>query len=226
MSKPSSHILVVDDDPRILDLLERFLLKNNFLVSKALSAGDAQKLMKKFCFDLIILDVMLPEVTGIEFASALKSSDDPVPILMLTALSSPDDKVAGLEAGASDYVTKPFDPKELLLRINNIINLNNKHKEEKTLVRFGNNKYDFTSKKLYVHDDIVNLSEREQKLLEILLKAAGLEISRDELSKKFDGMQERSVDVLVTRLRNKLESDPKSPKYLKTVRGKGYALYT
>ncbi|GAB4165774.1 MAG: response regulator transcription factor [Rickettsiaceae bacterium] len=220
------HILIVDDDNRILKLLKKFLSQNGFLVSTTTSANEALDLLATFVYDLIVLDVMMPEVTGIEFAQKIKSKGVLMPVVMLTALSEPEDRIKGLEAGANDYVTKPFEPRELLLRINNLINSHKRHKKEQEIIRFGNNSYNTVSKTLLQNNIDVKLSSAEEKLLEILLQSGNNVISREELSDKLGGLNLRSVDVQVVRLRNKLEQDPKNPQFLKTIRNKGYALYT
>ena len=148
MRDDKSHILVVDDDTRIIKLLKKFLQQNNFLVSTAISSTEAFELLENFVFDLIILDVMMPEITGLEFAEKIKESKKALPIIMLTALSEPEDRVKGLEAGAKDYLTKPFEPKELLLRINNLITSHNLYKKEQQIARIGNCLYDLSTKNL------------------------------------------------------------------------------
>jgi two-component system phosphate regulon response regulator OmpR len=220
----TAHILIVDDDSRILVLLKQFLHKNNFLVSTAGSVIEAKDLLKLSNYDLIILDVMLPQITGLDFAKIIRNSSNNIPIVMLTALSEPDDRVKGLEAGASDYLVKPFEPRELLLRINNLIN---HFRKEKNTRRFGSscNYYNFDSKEFIKSDQVVRLSSTEQKLLEILINCAGKTILREELSKIMGGLSLRSIDVQITRIRSKIEDNPKEPKYLKTVRNEGYALY-
>ena len=220
------HILIVDDDNRILKLLKQFLCKNDFLVSIANSVLEAEKLLKSFTFDLIILDIMLPDITGLEFASSIKSSGNTVPIVMLTALSEPSDRVKGLESGASDYLTKPFEPRELLLRINNLINSPINSTKKQNIRWLGNNYYNLQSKEFTKNNQTILLSSTEQKLLEILIQQIGQSISREELSKMMGGLSPRSIDVQIVRIRNKIEDDPKKPKYLRTVRNEGYVLYT
>jgi two-component system phosphate regulon response regulator OmpR len=227
MEQQKPHILIVDDDNRILKLLNKFLNQNGFLTSSATSAEKAQELLKYFIFDLIILDVMLPGATGIDFATSIKSSGGSPPIVMLTALSEPDDRVKGLEAGANDYLSKPFEPKELLIRVRNLIELHSHNKKEQNIRRFGNSYYDLIRKDFYKSGKLVKLSTSEQKLLEILIENSGTAISRQELSEKVGGsLNDRSIDVQIVRIRNKIEDDPKEPKYLKTIRNEGYALYT
>lgn len=220
------HILIVDDDNRILKLLKKFLSQNNFLVSISTSTNKAIKLLSNFTYDLIILDVMMPEITGLEFAAKIKASGNIMPIIMLTALFEPEDKIQGLEAGANDYITKPFEPRELLLRINNLISAHNRHKKEQQLARFGNNHYNLLTKEFTQNDVNIKLSSSEEKLLDALLKSSNKVIVREELLKEIGALNPRSVDVQIVRLRNKIESDPKNPKFLKTIRNQGYVLYT
>lgn len=226
MQSPKPHILVVDDDTRIQKLLKQFLYKNDFLVSTAASVQEAEELLKSSIYDLIILDVMLPNVTGLDFAHTIRSSKNLIPIVMLTALSQPSDRIKGLESGASDYLTKPFEPKELLLRINNLLNSYNNYKKQDKIKRFGNNYYNLESKEFIKNNQPVQLSSTEQKLLEVLLKHNGQEMKRDELSKIMGGLSPRSIDVQIVRIRSKIEDEPKEPKYLKTIRNSGYAIYT
>ncbi len=225
MTNDKPHILIVDDDNRILKLLKKFLQQNNFLVSTALSSKEAFELLGHFIFDLIILDVMMPEITGLEFAEKIRASNKILPIIMLTALSEPEDRIKGLEAGARDYVTKPFEPRELLLRINNLISSHNDYKKEQKLVRIGNCLYELSTKNLSSDNIDISLSSTEQKLLDLLIVSKNEVITRDNLSVKMGGLNPRSIDVQIVRLRNKLEPDPKNPKYLKTIRNLGYALY-
>ena len=225
MTNDKSHILIVDDDNRILKLLKKFLQQNDFLVSTALSAKEAFELLENFVFDLIILDVMMPEITGLEFAQKIKTTKKDLPIVMLTALSEPEDRIKGLESGAKDYVTKPFEPRELLLRINNLINSHNIYKKEQKSIRIGNCLYDLSTKSLSSDNIDIPLSYTEQKLFDLLIISKNEVITRDDLSIKMGGLNPRSIDVQIVRLRNKLEPDPKNPKYLKTIRNLGYALY-
>lgn len=221
------HILVVDDDSRILDLLKQFLTKNKYLVSIASSAMEAEKLLLEFTFDLMIVDVMMPEVTGIEFARKIKNQKSNVPIILLTALSQPEDKIKGLESGADDYVTKPFDGKELLLRAKNLIDLYGHNRKTSHIVRFGNFTYDTEKKSLYdnSNQNPIKLSSTEMKLLEIMIQYAGEILSRERLSNLMGGLNDRSIDVQIVRLRTKIETDPKEPRYLQTIRNEGYVLY-
>lgn len=221
-----NHILIVDDDSRILKLLKKFLSQSGYLVSTSSSAAEAINLLSNFSYDLIILDVMMPEVTGLEFARQIKDSGSVMPIVMLTALSEPEDRIKGLESGANDYITKPFEPRELLLRINNLINSHSLHKKEQELVIFGNNHYNLITKELIKDDATIKLSSSESKLLDSLLDSANQVISREELAQKMGTTNPRSIDVQIVRLRSKIENDPKAPQFLKTIRSKGYVIYT
>ncbi len=220
------HILIVDDDNRILKLLKKFLTQNDFLVSTSVSATEASELLSNFVYDLIILDVMMPEITGIDFAKTIRASGVLMPVVMLTALSEPEDKIRGLEAGANDYVTKPFEPRELLLRINNLINSHKRFKKEQEIIRFGINTYNLITRVLIQNGTDIKLSSAEEKLLDTLVESENKVISREELSSKLGGLNLRSIDVQIVRLRNKIEPDPKKPKFLRTIRNKGYVLYT
>jgi len=226
MQELNPHILIVDDDNRILTLLKKFLSQNGFLVSIASSAIEATELIRHSVYDLIILDVMLPEVTGLDFAKTIKAGNYKMPIIMLTALSDAGDKIRGLESGASDYLTKPFEPMELLLRIRNLINAHNQNKKHQEVRYFGNNWYNFNSKEFVRQNNTIPLSSTEQKLLEIFIDKVNETITREELSMQMGGLSLRSIDVQIVRIRNKIEDNPKNPKYLRTVRNKGYALYT
>lgn len=220
------HILIVDDDNRILKLLKKFFEQNKFLVSTASSVKEAEALITYFIYDLIILDVMLPDITGLNFAKKIKSTGNSMPIMMLTALSEPSDRIKGLESGASDYLAKPFEPRELLLRVHNLIDSYNQRKREQSMKRFGNSYYDFDAKEFTKKDQVIKLSSTEQKLLEVLISRNGEIISRDELSNMMGEVSPRSIDVQIVRIRGKIEDDPKSPKHLKTIRNKGYVFYT
>lgn len=220
-----NHILIVDDDIRILKLLKKFLSQNGYLVSTSSSPSEAAELISNFVYDLIILDVMMPEITGLEFAAKIKNSGAAMPIIMLTALSEPDDRVKGLESGANDYLTKPFEPRELLLRINNLIKSHNLYKKEQQLIRFGNNSYNLVSKEFIQNNKTLKLSSSEEKLIDILIDAKNQVVSRDDLAKKMGAINPRSIDVQIVRLRGKIEVDSKAPKFLKTIRNKGYVLY-
>ncbi len=222
-SKP--HILIIDDDERIVELLSEFFKKNGFVTSGAFSVEEAEEALRYFSFDLIILDVMLPEVSGIDFAKSLRLAKNLMPIIMLTALSAPEDRVGGLESGADDYLIKPFEPKELLLRVRNLIESGKRDLKSGQVFYLGHIFYDFKSKTLFKGDKPIKISAVETKILELLLKNQGEVLSRDLLSKETGNSGLRSIDVLITRIRSKIEEDPKNPRFLKTFRGEGYGVF-
>lgn len=220
------HVLIVDDDSRILKLLKLFLVKQGYIVETAVSANDAEVLMKKAQFDLMILDVMMPDVTGTDFAQKIKSSGAKMPIILLTALSEAEDRIQGLESGADDYVTKPFEPRELILRMNKLLELYDQPSiaDNREILRFGSCAYDLTTKRFSRNDEVIRLSSTEQKLLEILIVNVNEVVDRESLATMMGGLSDRSVDVQIVRLRGKIEDDPKTPIYLQTVRNHGYVL--
>ena len=222
MSNQIAHILVVDDDDGIRKLVKQYLSQNNFLVSTANSAEDAEKKIELFKFDLIVLDVMMPGKSGIEFISENKNKIQ-TPIILLTAKGEPADRIQGLEIGADDYLPKPFEPKELTLRIESI--LNRIEKKHKKFVEFSSVKIDL--EKLYIIKDKeeYKINNAEQIILQRMINSPGIILSRDEISKLINVDKERSIDVIITRLRKKIENDPKNPKYLQTIRGEGYVLW-
>ena len=222
MNNQIAHILVVDDDDGIRKLVKQYLSQNNFLVSTANSAEDAEKKIELFKFDLIVLDVMMPGKSGIEFISENKKKIQ-TPIILLTAKGEPADRIQGLEIGADDYLPKPFEPKELTLRIESI--LNRIEKKHKKFVEFSSVKIDLD--KLYIIKDKeeYKINNAEQIILQRMINAPGIILSRDEISNLINVDKERSIDVIITRLRKKIENDPKNPKYLQTVRGEGYVLW-
>ena len=219
------HLLVVDDDDRLRQLLQKFLSSNGFRVSAAADAADARALMKSMAFDLLILDVMMPGESGFEFASAVRATSA-VPILMLTARGEAEDRIAGLECGADDYLAKPFEPRELVLRINSLLRRVSPparaaaHAE----VRMGDCVYDTARGQLKRKGKPVRLTTSESALLQLFAANAGRNFSRADLCSRLGVALERSIDVQVTRLRRKIEEDPKLPLYLQTVRGVGYVL--
>jgi two-component system phosphate regulon response regulator OmpR len=226
MQNEKPHILIVDDDTRILQLLKKFLEKSGYAVSAAHSVIEAEKHMNEITFDMLILDVMLPGVTGIEFAKTIKSNKTHVPIILLTALADVEDKIKGLEAGADDYISKPFEPRELLLRTKNLIEIYGSNNKKGNLISFSNgNSYDKNTKLFVKSGHEILLSSTEQKLLEILIEHKGESVLRHELSKLMGDLSERSIDVQIVRLRSKIEDDPKKPKFLQTIRNEGYVLY-
>jgi len=218
-----TNILVVDDDNRIRKLLSKYLEDNNFAVKNAEDALIAEKLLSEKNFDLMVLDVMMPGKTGFQFAEEIRDSGNDIPILFLTAKVETEDKIQGLKIGADDYLIKPFDPEELILRINAILRRNSNKKEK---LSFG--KYSLDEEKMiltYDNNRKIYLNNIEMNFLKVLIKANGQVVSRDELLKQSRLIVEfRTIDVQIMRLRQKIEDDPKNPKYLKTIRGKGYIL--
>lgn len=217
------HILVVDDDAKLRRLLKKYLTSNDFLVSTAGNTQEARALMQLFSFSLITLDMMMPGETGIEFTKSLRQEYDEVPILMLTALGDIDNRIEGLEAGVDDYLPKPFEPKELLLRINNILKHHSQQTNE-TLIYFGDCAFNPKTNKLTHLDEPVLLTSAEQDLIKILVQKIGSAVTREELAEKLQTDNERTVDVQITRLRKKIETDIKRPLCIQTVRGQGYIL--
>ena len=230
MSDVDAHLLIVDDDERIRMLLQKFLMRAGFLVSGARDAAHARRLLAGLDFDLIVMDVMMPGETGIDLTRSVRETSQ-VPILLLTARGETEDRIVGLEAGADDYLAKPFEPKELLLRINAI--LRRVPDVVAADVRpkvfgLGAFRYDIERGELWQGEDPVRLTATENQLMKIFSAALGEAISRsalvEELGRDRGQAQERAIDVQITRLRRKIERDPKQPRYLQTVRGAGYML--
>ena len=218
------HILVVDDDLKILELINDYLVKNNFRVSKANNSLKAREKIENIEFDLIVLDIMMPGESGLNLTSSLKKNNFKTPILLLSALGNPEDRIKGLEIGANDYLTKPFEPKELLLRIKNLIQ-KNKSQTKIKLVKFGPYSFNLKNEILKKNGKIFILTSSETKLLMILAKNEGKPIFRYNLSKILNiPNTSRALDVQITRLRNKIEINKKFPTYIQTVRGRGYVL--
>lgn len=220
------HVLVVDDDGRICDLVTRYLSEQGFVVMSAANAGEARALLARFEFDVLVVDVMMPGETGFEFTQGLRESAYEGPVLLLTALGEVDDRIEGLEAGADDYLAKPFEPRELVLRLNAILRRTAQKKaEELSAFRIGRWRYDPAKDVLEDDEERVKLTAMEANLMKALAKRAGEVLSREELA-ELCGLEagERTIDVQVTRLRRKIEDDSKAPRYLQTVRGKGYML--
>ena len=223
MNKNIFHILVVDDDDRIRELVKEYLVKNNFVVTTAKDAYDAKKKLEIVKFDILVLDIMMPGESGLSLTKKIKKNN-PTPIILLTAKGETHEKIEGLELGADDYLGKPFEPKELLLRIKNILT------KTKTPI---------LSDKIYIGNTLINLKKlnikfksktqkinpQEKKVLEKMLKFPGKIFSRDEIGKIINISKERTIDVMITRLRQKIESSPKNPRYLQTIRGAGYVLW-
>jgi two-component system phosphate regulon response regulator OmpR len=224
MDNSKTHILVVDDDDKIRELLKQYLKNNDFFVSTAINAADAEEKLKIVKFDLAIIDIMMPGKDGLQLTKEIRETID-LPIILLTAKGESEDRIKGLEVGAEDYLPKPFEPKELLLRIKNIIKRLKKNNSIITPVKIG--KANINLKKMEIQKDkkITKINANEKTLLENMISSAGKIFSREEISKITHLTQERSIDVLVTRLRQKIEPDPKNPKYLQTVRGTGYVLW-
>ena len=224
MDNSKIHILIVDDDDKIRDLLKQYLKNNNFFVSTAINASDAEEKLKIVKFDLAIVDIMMPGKDGLQLTKEIRENID-LPIILLTAKGEAEDRVRGLGLGAEDYLPKPFEPKELLLRIKNVIKRIKKDKHIINVIKIG--KANINIKKMEIQKDrkIIKINASEKILLENMISSAGKIFSREEISKITNLIQERSIDVLVTRLRQKIEPDPKNPKYLQTVRGTGYVLW-
>jgi two-component system phosphate regulon response regulator OmpR len=221
------HLLVVDDDARLRDLLRRYLSENGFRVTVAADAAEARAQLASFAFDLVVLDVMMPGESGLELTGALRGNPQGprIPILLLTAMAEPEDRVNGLERGADDFLAKPFEPRELVLRIRNIIERRGISDEATDVIRFGGFRFDLGRGELFRGSEIVRLTAAEAGLLASLAAHAGEAVSREDLSQSAQfGGNVRNVDVQMTRLRRKVEPDPRYPRYLQTVRGTGYAL--
>jgi two-component system phosphate regulon response regulator OmpR len=226
MSDTEPHLLVVDDDSRLRELLRRYLSDSGFRVTGAADAAEARAQLASFAFDLVVLDVMMPGESGLVLTRTLRDRAAPrIPVLLLTAMGEPEDRVNGLEQGADDYLAKPFEPRELVLRIRNILQRRPEPAGAVGEVRFGAFRFDLTRAELFRGGDPVHLTAAETGLLSILAQQAGQPVSREELSQAaaFSG-NIRNVDVQMTRLRRKIELDPRYPRYLQTVRGTGYVL--
>lgn len=225
MMDNAPHILVVDDDTRLLSLLKKYLMDNGFRISTATSIETAETKMTGLFFDLIVLDRMMPGGDGIDLARNMRDgsrANRGIPILMLTAMGDAEDRIVGLEAGVDDYLSKPFEPRELLLRIDAILRRSKTEKQEE--LRFGAFTFNIERGELLKDGEVINLTSGESVLLKSLAATPGVPISREELSLS-SGSQGRAVDVQITRLRRKIEIDPKTPRHLQTVRGEGYVLW-
>ena len=223
MNKNISHILVVDDDDRIRELVSKYLEENGFLVTTAKDAIDAKSKIEIVKFDILILDIMMPGESGLSLTKFIKKNN-PMPIILLTAKGNTSDRIEGLEVGADDYLGKPFEPKELLLRINNII------KKTKTPVlpeeiNIGKALINLKKLSIKINNKINKFNPQEKKVLEKMINSPGKIFSRDDIGKIVNLSKERTVDVMITRLRQKIESNPKNPKFLQTIRGSGYVLW-
>ena len=218
-----AHILVVDDDDGIRSLVKRYLNENNFLVTTSSSAENAEEKVLIIKFDLIVLDVMMTGKSGLDFIKDNKSKID-TPIILLTAKAETEDRVGGLEIGADDYLPKPFEPKELILRIKNILN-KTKKSDQKRIINFDNIKIDLNKLLIIKNEKEFKINNTEKIILEKMINNPGKTFSREDIGKLTDLDKERSIDVIITRLRKKIETDPKNPKYLQTLRGVGYVLW-
>jgi two-component system phosphate regulon response regulator OmpR len=223
MNKFKAHILIVDDDDRIRELVKQYLNENNYLVTTAANAEDAKEKVLIIKFDIIVLDIMMPGQSGLEFTLENKNKIN-TPIILLTAKNEPNERIEGLESGADDYLAKPFEPKELILRIKNILNKtsDNNHKR---IISFGGIKIDLNKLLIIKNLKESKINNTEKKILEKMINNPGKKFSRMEIGKLINLDKERSVDVVITRLRKKIEKDPKNPKYLQTIRGTGYVLW-
>ncbi len=215
--------MVVDDDNRIRELVKEYLEENNFIVTTAVDAYDAKKKIDIIKFDILILDIMMPGKSGLSLTEEVKS-ENPLPVILLTAKGETVDRIHGLELGADDYLGKPFDPKELLLRINNILS-----KVEKPVtpdeVYIGKALINLKKLDIKINNKTIKINPQEKKILEKMLEIPGKVFSRNDIGKIINISKERTIDVMITRLRQKIESNPKNPKYLQTIRGSGYVLW-
>ena len=218
-----AHILVVDDDDGIRSLVKKFLSENNFLVSTAESAENASKKIKLIKFDLIILDIMMPGKSGLEFIKENKRYLD-TPIILLTAKGEPSERIEGLEIGADDYLPKPFEPKELILRIQNILNKTKKI-DQKRMIKFNDIVIDLNKLIILKNNKEYKINNTEKIILEKMINNPGKTFAREDIGVLIKLDKERSIDVIITRLRKKIEVDPKNPKFLQTIRGAGYVLW-
>ena len=223
MDNSTYHILVVDDDNRIRDLVKQYLEENNFIVTTARNSLDARKKIEIIKFDILVLDIMMPGKSGLELTKELKENNS-TPIILLTAKGETKERIAGLELGADDYLGKPFEPKELLLRIKNILN-----KVQKPILKdqflIGNVLIDLKKLEIKNNKKIKKINPQEKKVLETMLEYPGKIFSREDIGKVINIPKERTIDVMITRLRQKIETNPKNPKYLQTIRGSGYAVW-
>ena len=223
MENNKTHILVVDDDDRIRNLLKEYLNENNYIVSTAEDSENAKTKLEQFKFDLIVLDVMMPGQNGYDLTKEIKKNIN-IPIILLTAKGEVENRIKGLELGADDYISKPFEPKELLLRIKNIINKSNQI-DLNTKYFVGNAQIDLNKMNINFGEKNKKINLSEKKVLIEMLSNPGKTFTREEIGKISGISQERSIDVMITRLRQKIEINPKNPKYLQTIRGSGYVLW-
>ncbi len=223
MEKFKAHILVVDDDNRIRELVKQYLNENNYLVTTSSSAEDAKEKIKIIKFDIIVLDIMMPGQSGLDFTNENKKTIN-TPILLLTAKGETSERIEGLEAGADDYLGKPFEPKELVLRIQNILN-KTLNKKQKRVINFSNINIDLNKLLIIKNNKEFKINNTEKIILEKMIESPGEVFRREEIGKLINLHKERSIDVIITRLRKKIEDDPKNPKFLQTIRGTGYVLW-
>jgi len=223
MEKFKAHILIVDDDDRIRELVKQYLNENDYLVTTANSAEDAKEKVDIIKFDIIILDIMMPGQSGLDFTNENKKKIN-TPIILLTAKGESRDRIEGLEIGADDYLAKPFEPKELVLRIKNILN-KTKSKSQKRVVNFSNINIDLNKSLIIKNNREFKINNTEKIILEKMINSPGETFTREEIGKLINLDKERSIDVIITRLRKKIEVDPKNPKFLQTIRGTGYVLW-
>ncbi len=223
MKKFKAHILIVDDDDRIRELVKQYLNENNYLVTTASNAEEAKEKTNIIKFNIIILDIMMPGKSGLEFINENKKIIN-TPIILLTAKGETSERIEGLEIGADDYLAKPFDPKELILRIKNILN-KTISKVQKRVVNFSNINIDLNKLLIIKNNKQLKINSTEKKILEKMINSPGETFTREEIGQLINLDKERSVDVIITRLRKKIEDDPKNPKFLQTIRGAGYVLW-
>jgi two-component system phosphate regulon response regulator OmpR len=223
MDKYLAHILVVDDDDRIRELVKQYLLDNKYLITTAKDAFDAKNKIEIIKFDLVVLDIMMPKKSGLELTSEIKKEID-LPIILLTARGETNERVMGLEFGADDYLSKPFEPKELLLRIKNILN-KTLQKNNINKISIGNSNLDLNKLTINRDGKKYKINNTEKLILEKMIRSSGKVFSREEMGKLININKERSVDVIITRLRQKIETNSKNPQYLQTIRGSGYVLW-
>jgi len=224
MNKKIFHILVVDDDNRIRDLVKEYLEENEFLVTTAKNSQDAKEKLEIIKFDILILDIMMPGQSGLSLTKEIKKNNSSTPIILLTAKDDAEDRIQGLEFGADDYLGKPFEPKELLLRIKNILN-KTKSKIFSEEIFIGKTVVNLNKLNIKINNETKKINPQEKKVLEIMLEFPGKIFSREDIGKTINISKERTIDVIITRLRQKIESNPKNPKYLQTIRGSGYVLW-
>ena len=223
MKKFKAHILIVDDDDGIRELVKQYLNNNDYLVTTANSAEDAKKKVDIVKFDIIVLDIMMPGQSGLDFTNENKKKIN-TPIILLTAKGEPSERIEGLEIGADDYLAKPFEPKELILRIKNILE-KTKSKNQRRVVSFSNINIDLNKLLIINKKQEYKINNTEKIILEKMINSPGETFSREEIGKLINIDKERSIDVIITRLRKKIEVDPKNPKFLQTIRGSGYVLW-